>query len=139
MNGKRDPVNSLNSRTRVSWIELNGKTVLFMEFAGASVEESLGMIRHFDSAMNGRAPGTVLLLTDVTDAAYDPSIARQWKEARSRYDAAIRASAIYGLSGLVGLAIRGFMEARLLMGMSPDNAPRIFNSGQEARAWLGEQ
>ncbi len=110
-----------------------------MEFAGASINESLEMIRHFDAAMVGRAPGTVLLLTDVTDAAYDPSIARQWKEARNRHDAAVRASAIHGLSGLVGLAIRGFMEARLMMGMSPDNAPRIFNSGEEARAWLGEQ
>lgn len=128
-----------NVITRVRWIELNGKKVLFMEFAGATVAQSLAMIREYDESMRNMPPQSVLLLTDVTGAAYDPSIARQWKEARNRHDAAIRKSAIWGLQGLVGLAIRGFIETRRFLGFGEANAPRIFADGDEARAWLAEQ
>lgn len=129
----------ISSKARLQWIDLNHKTVLFMDYAGASITESLEMIAHYDQAMQGRAPGSVLLLSDVTNAEYDPSIARQWKEARLRHDAAVRASAIYGLSGLVGLSIRGFIEARILLGFSQKNEPRVFTRGDLARAWLAEQ
>jgi hypothetical protein len=126
-------------RKRVDWLDLNGTRVLFMDFAGASVAESLTSIRDFLEVMQRQAPQSVLLLSDVTDAAYDASISRQWKEARLRYDDVIRASAIYGLKGLVGVAVRGFIDARRLLGLSAANGPRIFSSAAEAREWLVKQ
>lgn len=130
---------TVSAATRVRWIELQGKKALFMDFADSDIADSLAMIREFDAQMRGQEPGSVLMLTDVTGSVYDPSIARQWKEARNRHDAAIRKSAIYGLQGLVGLAIRGFIEARRFLGFSDDYAPRVFGDGEEARAWLAEQ
>jgi hypothetical protein len=110
-----------------------------MDFAGAPVAESLASIQGFLDVMQQQAPQSVLLLTDVTDAVYDSSIARQWKEARLRYDDAIRASAIYGLKGLVGVAVKGFIDVRRLLGLSQANGPRVFSSGAEAREWLVKQ
>jgi hypothetical protein len=130
---------AVSAKTRVQWIDLKGKEVLFMDFAGASIQESLDMIAIYDKALQGRAEASVLMLTDLTNAEYDPSIARQWKEARNRHDAAIRASAMYGIKGLVALGVRGFIEARLLLGFSRKNEPRIFTRGDQAREWLAEQ
>lgn len=110
-----------------------------MDFAGAPVQESLDMIAVFTHFMQGRPPQSVLLLTDVTGAEYDPSVARQWKEARVRCDAAVRASAVYGLKGLVGVAVKGFIEARRILGLSAANEPKVFSSPAEARDWLGQQ
>ena len=132
-------MNSLKTQTRVRWIELEGKKVLLMEFAGAPVAESLQMIVDFDREMQGRAPASVMMLTDVTGAQYDPSIARQWKEARNRHDAVVRVSAMAGLSGLVGIAIRSFIEVRRFLGMSASNEPKVFERIEDAREWLGRQ
>lgn len=136
---QRGSVSSPDLSQRVKWIEINGQSVLLMDFSRAPVPESLAMIVEFDREMQGKASGSVLMLTDVSDADYDPSVARQWKEARQKHDAAIRASAIFGLKGLVGIAIRGFIDARRLLGMSAANEPRIFEQGDDARAWLGKQ
>jgi hypothetical protein len=79
------------------------------------------------------------MLSDLTNAEYDPSIARQWKEARLRHDDVIRASAMYGLSGLIGMAVWGFIEGRQLLGFSRKNEPHVFTRGDQARAWLAQQ
>lgn len=110
-----------------------------MEFAGAPIAESLRMIVDFDREMQGREPASVVMLTDVTDAEYDPSIARQWKEARNKHDAVIKASALVGLKGLVGIAIRSFIDVRRFLGMSASNEPRIFERMEDAREWLAKQ
>jgi hypothetical protein len=128
-----------SAKTRVQWIDMKGKDVLFMDFAGASIQESLDMIAIFDRSMQGRPEASVLILNDLTNAEYDPSIARQWKEARNRHDAAIRASAMFGLKGLVALGVRGFIEARILLGFNRKNEPKIFTRGDQAREWLAEQ
>ncbi|HXB97180.1 MAG TPA: hypothetical protein VNZ54_03955 [bacterium] len=111
-----------------------------MDFSRAVPEESLALIAAFHQAMLGRAADSVLLLTDVTEAVYEASIARQWKAARMEHSRAIRASAIFGLRGLVGAAVRGFIDAARLLGLSfVDQRLRIFTSEAEACDWLGQQ
>jgi hypothetical protein len=124
---------------RVRWIDLNGTRVLYLDFSNSTVQESLEISREFTVVAQTEPAGSILLLTNVTDAEYDPSIARQWKEARLAQDDRIRASAVYGLQGLTGIAIRGFVEARRLLGLSAANEPRIFADGNEAKNWLSEQ
>jgi hypothetical protein len=127
-------------QTRLHWIQLQGKQVLHLDFSKAQPEESLALIGAFHQTMLGREPDSTLLLTDVTDSSYEASIARQWKAARLEHSPAIRASAIFGLKGLVGAAVRGFIDAARLIGLPfIDQRLRIFATEAEARDWLGQQ
>ena len=126
--------------TRLRWIQINQREVLFLDFSHSKPEESLALIDAFRVAMAGRAPESVLLLTDVTGAGYEPSIATRWKAARVEFAPCIRASAIFGLSGLVGMAVRGIIDTARLLGLPMgDHRLRIFSGEAEATAWLGQQ
>jgi hypothetical protein len=45
---------AVGSKVRVQWIDINHKDVLFMDYAGATVAESLEMIAHYEHAVAGR-------------------------------------------------------------------------------------
>ena len=126
--------------TRLRWIKIADHDVLFLDFCRASVEDSLALVETFNLTMRDRPPQSVLLLTDVTDAVYDASVATRWKAARAGHAQAIRASAVYGLSGLVGMAVRGMVDMARLLGLPmADKYLRIFESEADAVAWLGQQ
>lgn len=126
--------------TRLRWIKIADQDVLFLDFCQAKVEESLALVETFRQTLAGRSPQSVLLLTDVTGAAYDASIAMRWKSARAEHSQVIRASAVYGLSGLVGMAVRGMVDmARLLGFPMVDKYLRIFENEADAVVWLGQQ
>ena len=126
--------------TRLRWIQINHREVLFLDFSRANPADSLALIESFRLTMEGREPESVLLLTDVSNAVYEPSISTQWKAARVKYAPCVRASAIFGLSGLVGMAVRGVIDAARLLGVPMgDNHLRIFEAEAEAIAWLGQQ
>lgn len=126
-------------RARLAWIKHQGQELLYLDFSHASVETSLDLVNEFLKAMEGRGDKSVLLLTDVTGASYDPAVSAKWKTARLSKSAQIRASALYGLSGLVGMAIRGFVEALQMMGLGDDNHLKIFTDAKEAKDWLSKQ
>jgi hypothetical protein len=125
--------------TRLRWLKLNGQDALLVDFSHAKAAESLELIETFRQAMQGRQPGSVLLLTDVTKAEYEGSISTRWKAARAEFSPYIRASAIWGLSGLVGMAVRGLIDAMRLLGLTTDNHLRIFSTEAEATEWLAQQ
>jgi hypothetical protein len=128
------------SQTRLRWIQINHQEVLFLDFSQCEPAESLLLIDSFRQAMQDRPPGSVMMLTDLTKAIYDPSIATHWKAARVEHAAKIRASALYGLSGLVGMAVRGMIDTARLMGLPMgDKQLRIFKTEAEAAAWLVQQ
>lgn len=114
--------------------------MLYLDFHRAKPAESLALIESFQQAMLGRAQDSVLLLTNVTDATYEGSIATRWKAARMQHAQAIRASAVYGLSGLVGMAVRGVIDTARLLGLPmTEGQLRVFADGEEARQWLSQQ
>jgi hypothetical protein len=129
---------TLASTQRVRWVSLEGKEVLLLDFSRAVPQESLRLIDEFREVMKGRAENSVLLLTDVTDAGYDSSISAQWKAMRHEVDHQIRASAIFGLSGLVGMGVRGFIEASRLMGWGYEKI-RVCKDEAEAKQWLASK
>ena len=111
--------------------------MLVMDFSHASPSESLALIDDFVPAIKGHPPHSVRMLTDVSGASYEPSISNKWKAVRLQHDAIFQASAIYGLSGLVGVAVRSFMELRDLLNLSKSGAKlRIFKTREQALAWL---
>jgi len=103
-------------RARITWIRYQGTEMLFLDFSDAQVEVSLDLIGGFMNALADREDGSVLLLTNVTDAHYDPAISAKWK------------------------TIRGFMEAALLMGRPlQGDQLRIFKTEIEAKDWLSKK
>jgi hypothetical protein len=54
-----------------------------------------------------------------------------------KYDAQIKSSAVHGLSGLVGVAVRSFVEMTILLNLPRAGKKlRIFKTREQALAWL---
>jgi len=108
-----------------------------MDFSRATPAESLALIDDFVAVIRDQAPGSVRMLTDVTEASYEPSISNKWKAARLQQDAYFHASAVFGLSGLVGVAVRSLVDLMALLNLVKSSRKvRIFKTKDQALAWL---
>jgi hypothetical protein len=122
---------------RIFWTQHQGAPYLMLDFSHATVAESLALMDHFSAALKDQAPLSVRMLTDVTEAQYEPSVANKWKAIRIQHDPTIKASAIYGLNGLVGVGIRAFLELLDMLGLNRGQKKlRIFKTRESALAWL---
>lgn len=126
-------MNKTEPASRVQWLEFHGQKVLFLNFRSATVEESLKLIADFTKIADAQPDHSMDLLTDVTDANYDAMIANKWKAARFAQDAKIRRSAVFGLKGLVGIAVRAFQQAAEMLGK---RRVKIFADQEGAVRWL---
>jgi hypothetical protein len=122
---------------RIYWFNHLGVSVLMMDFSRATPQESLDLMDDFAVAMEGQAENSVRMLTDLTEASYEPSISGKWKAVRVKYDHQIKSSGVYGLSGLVGVAVRSFVDMAILMNLPRAGKKlRIFKTREQALAWL---
>jgi hypothetical protein len=125
--------------SRLYWLDYQGIRMLCLDFSAATVAESLGLIDEFETIVKGEPDGSILMLTDVTDAAYDSAISNKWKSKRLQYDVKMRASVVFGLSGLVGIAVKAFVDLTKLLGMAPKRSPVILKTREQALVWLSKQ
>ncbi len=124
-------------KQRIFWTQYQGVDYLMMDFSHASVAESLALMDDYAKALRDKPALSVRMLTDVTEAQYEPSVANKWKAIRIQHDPVIKASAIYGLSGLVGVAIRAFIELLDMLSLNRGHKKlRIFKTRELALAWL---
>jgi hypothetical protein len=124
---------------RIYWINHQGVPILVMDFSHATPAESLAAIDGFVPAIISQPKGSVRMLTDVTEASYEPSISNKWKAVRLQYDAYFHASAIFGLSGLVGVAVRSMVDLMALLNIAKASRKvRIFKTKDQALAWLAK-
>lgn len=122
---------------RLRWIQDMGKEILFVDLKQATVAESLAAIADFERSLQGRAAHSALVLVDVTACSYDPSVSARWKAAQRTFSPLIRGSAVYGLSGMVAVALRGFIAALRLLGLTRfGDDLRLYGTRSEALAWL---
>lgn len=127
----------LPDQKRIYWTQHQGTPYLMLDFSRASIAESLVLMDDYAAALKDQPPLSVRMLSDVTDAQYEPSVANKWKAVRLQHDPMIRASAVFGLSGLVGVAVRSFMELQEILGMNRSGKKlRIFKTRDQALAWL---
>lgn len=130
--------NADSNPSRVSWIQEAGKELLWLDLSHATAIESLAALGDFERALDGRPQGSVLLLVGLTQVHYSPSVSARWKAAAKAAEAShLRASAVYGASGIVGVALRGYLEALRLVG-NPRNV-NVFKAKAEAAAWLAQR
>lgn len=124
---------------RIFWTQHQGISYLMMDFSHATVAESLAIMDDYVDALQGKAVGSVILLTDVTGAHYEAAVSNKWKAVRLQMDGPIKASAVYGLSGLVGVAVLAFVELMELLGLNRGSKKvRIFKTREQALAWLAK-
>ncbi len=83
----------------IAFIDHAGRRVLHLDLRGASVQETIALMRSADDAMAGEADRTVLTLIDVTDAAVDPTVAEAVHDSIRRGARRRRATAVVGIEG----------------------------------------
>jgi hypothetical protein len=121
---------------RISWQAVQGRPILVLDLSGSSPDESLDLLAEF-SVLIKEQSDPVRILINATDASYEASITNKWKALWLQHHAKILALSIYGSSGLMGIAMRSFIEAMELLRMPQARQKMgIFNSRQEAVTWL---
>ena len=131
---------SAADRPRIQKIQVQGVPIVTLDFSGATPAQTLAMLDEYPGVFTDKTPGSVRLLTDVTGLTYDSAVSNKWKSARVEYDPYVRATAIYGVTGLVGVAVRSFTEVALWLGLpNAQKKIQVFDSREKALAWLVEQ
>jgi hypothetical protein len=132
-------MNAVHSDARLRWIEESGQELLFLDLHDMPANEGLRVLDGIPKFLEGRAPGSVLVLADVTNSGYDPAIATRWKAAHLANAPYVRASAVYGLGGIIGVTLRAFVHVLAVMKLSRPNELMLFATRDEALAWLQKQ
>ena len=129
-------MSSASNGKRIFWINHLGVPILVLDFSRATPAESLALIDDFVPVIKEQALGSVRMLSDVTESSYDAAISNKWKAVRVQYNEYFYASAIFGLSGLVGVGVRSFVELMDFLNLSRSKRLRIFKTKDQALAWL---
>ena len=99
--------------------------------------ESLAMLDDLKQNLQGRPARSVLVLADVTGASYNPSVSTRWKATRLAFAPIVRATAVYGMSGMVAMSLRGAAQVQRLVGLARNwDEQKYFKTRAEALAWL---
>jgi hypothetical protein len=141
---RKEPIMpTMNEETpmhRVRWIQDLGKEILFLDLKQATTAESLVALEDFKLNLRDRPQRSVLLLSDVTSAAYDSSVSARWKSESIACEPLIRGSAIFGMSGMVRVSLRGFQEVQRMMGLNRlAEVQKFCKTRAEALAWLHQR
>ncbi len=95
---------------RVRWIEHRGKRILFEDFSGLQETKDIYEVTDTSTALICRQPEkSVLLLTDVTNAHYSPSIMKRLKDNSKRTVPYMKAYVVVGVKGLTLTVLQSFV------------------------------
>jgi hypothetical protein len=124
-------------RCRVNWIQIQGKPILALDFNQATPNDSLAMLQDIVQAFEGQDLNSVRALADLRDVSYDPSISQKFKTALLKLNPYMRATAVFGASGLAVVATMAAIE--LMHWFKMPNATRkirLFKTREKALVWL---
>ena len=136
MNSRASSLHALD-RSRVQMTQVHGIPIMTLDFSHANGIETLEMLEEYRRIVLAQKPDSARLLVDVQGIAYDASVSAKWKAVRMELDPYIHASAIYGVQGLVGVAIRSYTELMLWLKLPRASQKiRVFKSREDALTWL---
>ncbi len=118
--------------TRVRFREIGSDRILHLDLSYAKTDEVLKVIDHAKPIIAAQEPGSLRVLTDVTEARFDTEVGGRLKEFTAHNKPFIRASAVVGVTGLKKIiydAINAFSSRNI----------RAFGNEHEAVAWLRSQ
>jgi len=118
---------------RVRWIEHKGKRILYEDFSGLQDPEDIHEVTDTSTALICKQPEvSVLLLTDVTGARYNPSIVNRLKENTKLTTPYMKAYVIVGVKGLALVVLRNVM---IFTGLDV----KLCDTLEEGKEWLVQQ
>jgi hypothetical protein len=117
---------------RVQFIQHKGKKILHLNFANCSVDEVLQTIEMSKAAIRTQSSGSVLTLTDVTNAAFNSKVSEAMKGFVIHNKPYVVAAAVVGVTGLKQVILNAVMK---LSGRKLT----AFNTLAEAKDWLAAQ
>jgi len=114
---------------RVKFINHGGQDILFLDFTECSTDEVLATIEESKKVIRTRPHGTVLTLTDVTNARFNEEITERMKEFTTHNKPYVKAAAIIGIVGIKKIIFEAVM-------MFSKRKIHIFEKIHEAKDWL---
>ncbi len=118
---------------RSSWINYNGKKILFIDFANAKVDGVNDAIAEAKPMISSQPPKSVLCLVDTTGTSFSLDISSAVKEFTMHNKPFMKMTAIVGVEGLQKIILTS-----VIMFTKRDNLI-VKNSRQEALDWLSQQ
>lgn len=118
---------------RVRFIKHKGKDVLIVDVSDSrNAEENIDVIVKARERIDVQAPKSLLLLTNVTNAHYDPKAADAMKAYSKANTPFVKASAVVGVTGIKRVIYQAIvrMTGRHIA---------TFDTVEQALDWLAEQ
>ena len=85
---------------RIRFINHNGKQLLFLDFSSCKADEALKTINEAKKVIKDQPENSLLVLTDVTDGAFNTKVTDAMKEFAAHNRPYVKASAVVGITGL---------------------------------------
>jgi len=117
---------------QVGFIEHKNKRILYIDFSNCELEDIVSIIGQSKQFISKESQGTVLTLTNVTDARNNAAVVRVLKEFTTFNRPFVKAGAVVGIDGLkkaVFEAIVKFSGRKLA----------VHEDVEKAKDWLVEQ
>lgn len=114
---------------RVKFIEHQRKKILLLDFSNSDTEQVLKIIEAAKRLIRTKPEGSLLTLTDVTNARFDDEVGKGLKEFTLHNKPFVRAAAVVGVTGLKRIifgAVVAFSKRKL----------EAFDSREQAKSWL---
>lgn len=118
---------------RVRWIEHKGKRILFEDFSGLQDQKEIFLVTDTSTALICKQPEkSVLLLTDVTNAHYNPSIIKRLKDNSKLTVPYMKAYVVVGIKGVTLVILESFVA---FTGLDV----KLCSTVEEGQEWLCRQ
>ena len=112
----------------VSWIEYKGKEILFIDYRGLGLEESLETLDQAEEVIVGRKD-KILILVDTRDAYTSAEFMARLKESGKEIAPKMEKQAIVGITGLKAILLDAYNRFT-------GSALKPFSIQEEAKEWL---
>jgi len=117
---------------RIKFINHKGAEILLLDFSNCTVQELYPLFVQAKAVITAQPRGSVLTLTDVTNAQVNDTITQQVKTYTIQNKPFVKASAVVGALGMLKV-ILGTVE------FASKREFREFETLEQAKDWLAEQ
>ena len=111
-----------------NWIEYKGKEILFIDYRGLGLDESLETLDRAGEMIAERKK-KILILVDTRDAYTSPEFMTRLKESGKEMSSLMEKQAIVGITGLKAILLNAYNRFT-------GSALRPFSTLEEAKEWL---
>ncbi len=114
---------------RVRFITHKDRKILYIDFSCCSPEEMMTYMREAQRIISSQSEGSVLTLTDVTDARYNRQVSAALKEYTNANKPFVKAAAVIGVTGLKEVILNAII-------LFTRRKFSLFDRIDEAKEWL---